>query len=300
MANDTSSASEEPLANRLRTVEQVFRALPPLGSPQYIEHISSATARELPPEVLARALRQLPTNSAGFDATWARLTRRQGKRWEYFLPVTAQARRMAVGVHDHEDVMQDAFRRILETLPTERGDLAERAWHSFCRREATEAWRDRFGRRGERVPREDAVEIGQLTEAEGGEKPSEEVFDIEDLPPWHVVIHNDNSERIERMARKVVKAIPDEFVREVASRAWFSDVPVKLSGTPKPETLILTEVFTGKSRHQIQRALRQAKTQLAAALLAEEDVEWSSEIQALLEFEKGGAPKKTTRKEKTQ
>jgi hypothetical protein len=102
------------------------------------------------------------------------------------------------------------------------------------------------------------------------------------------------------MARKVVKAIPDEFVREVASRAWFSDVPVKLSGTPKPGTLILTEVFTGKSRHQIQRALRQAKTQLAAALLADKDVEWSSEIQALLEFEKGGAPKKTTRKEKTQ
>ena len=107
MANDTSSASEGPLADRLRTVEQVFRALPPLGSAQYIEHISSATARELPPEVLARALRQLPTNSAGFDATWARLTRRQGKRWEYFLPVMAQARRMAVGVHDHDDVRAD-------------------------------------------------------------------------------------------------------------------------------------------------------------------------------------------------
>ena len=299
MANDTSSASEGPLVDRLRTVEQVFRALPPLGSPQYIERISSATARELPPEVLARALRQLPTKSAGFDATWARLTRRQGKRWEYFLPVMAQARRMAVGVHDRDDVMQDAFRRILKTLPTERGELAERAWHSFCRRETTEAWRDRFGRRGERVPKEEAVESGQLTETEGGEKP-EEVFDIEDLPPWHVVIRNDNSERIERMARQVVEAIPDEFVREVASRAWFSDVPVKLSGTPNPGTLTLTEIFTGKTRHQIHRALRQAKTQLAAALLSDKDVEWSSEIQALLEFEKGGAPKKTTRKEKTQ
>jgi hypothetical protein len=46
--------------------------------------------------------------------------------------------------------------------------------------------------------------------------------------------------------------------------------------------------------------LRQAKTQLAAALLADKDVEWSSEIQAFLEFEKGGASKKTSRKEKTQ
>jgi DNA-directed RNA polymerase specialized sigma24 family protein len=171
----------------------------------------------------------------------------------------AQARRMAVGVHDRDDVMHDAFRRILETLPTERGELAERAWHSFCRREATEAWRDRFGRRGERVPREEAVESGQLTETEGSEKPSEEVLDIEDLPPWHVVIRNDNSERIEWMARQVVEAIPDEFVREVASRAWFSDVPAKVSGTSKPGTLTLTEIFTGKTRHQIQRALAPGK-----------------------------------------
>jgi hypothetical protein len=50
MANDTSSASEGPLADRLRTVEQVFRALPPLGSPQYIEHISSATAESFHPK----------------------------------------------------------------------------------------------------------------------------------------------------------------------------------------------------------------------------------------------------------
>ena len=56
MANDLNLASEGQLAERFRAVEQVFRALPPLGSPQYIEHISSATARELPPEVLARAL----------------------------------------------------------------------------------------------------------------------------------------------------------------------------------------------------------------------------------------------------
>jgi hypothetical protein len=42
-----------------------------------------------------------------------------------------KARRMAVGVHDRDDVMQDAFWRILKTLPTERGELAERTLGRF-------------------------------------------------------------------------------------------------------------------------------------------------------------------------
>lgn len=297
MAKDTSITTEEAGA-RVHRLEEVFLALPPLGSPEYIEHISKVTAEELPPEVLARALRQLPSNSAGFNATLARLLQRNGQKWEYFLPLMSKARRMRVGVHDDEDVMQDAFSRILEVLPTQRGEFAERAWHSFCLREAADAWRGRFGRRGERIHKEQPVESGESVDSEDGEESPEDVFDAVDVPPWHVLVREDNSERIERMARKVVEEIPDEFVREVASLAWFSDMPAKVSGTAKPGLVILTEVFPGKSRHQIQRALRQAKSQLAAALRADKDVDWSSEIQALFESEKESAPKKSARKEK--
>src|SRR5216683_6292795 len=87
-------------------VEEVFQALPPLGSDAYVEHISKATAKELPPEVLARALRQLPPESAGYEATLERLLRRKGKGWEYFGALVAKARRMVVGTHDHQDVVQ--------------------------------------------------------------------------------------------------------------------------------------------------------------------------------------------------
>jgi DNA-directed RNA polymerase specialized sigma24 family protein len=301
MANDTKSANEGAFAERLCMVEQVFRALPPLGSPDYIEQISRAPTSELPPEVLARALRQLPPESAGFEATHARLLRRKGKKWEYFVPLMNRAERLSIGVHDHEDVLQEAFIRIIETLLTERGAFAERAWHTFCLHEASDVWRERFGRRGQKANKEVAGASGR-TDDDGdgkGDSPGD-VSGLKGLPQWHVALRKDKSERIEQMVQEVVESIPDEFVRKVATSAWCSDVPVKVSGTAKGDVLILTEVFPGKSRHQIQRALRQAKSQLAAALLADKDNDWSPAIHALLEYEKGGAPKKTERKEKNQ
>ena len=51
----------------------------------------------------------------------------------------------------------------------------------------------------------------------------------------------------------------------------------------KGDALPLTELFPDKSRHQIQRALRQADSQLAAALLADEEIDWSRDELAFLE-----------------
>ena len=276
--------------------EEIFQGLPPLGSDAYIEHISKATARELPPEVLARALRQLPPASAGYDATLERLLRRKGKGLEYFGALVAQARRMEVGTHDRQDVLQDAFNRILQVLPTTRGELSERAWNAFCRREATDAWRGRFGRRGEKLPKEQAVENGETVENEDDES-SEAIFEIESLPPWHVKIREGNSERIEQMARKVIEELPDDFVREVARRAWFENARPKISGTAKPGAAPLTDLFPGKSRHQIQRALRHADSQLAAALLANEEIDWPKEAQAFLEQRRDGVRSSAVRRE---
>ena len=266
------------------TIDEVFQSLPPLGSDDYINHISKADTLELPPEVLARALRQLPPTSAAHDATLARLFRRTDKTWEYFRPLVKKARRMAAGAHDYEDVLQDAFRRILETLPTKRGESSETNWHTFCRQEAIDAWRQRFGRRGERLPKEDAVGAGEpLTgEAQSDESP-EEVFEVDTLPPWHVKSSPEDQERIEQTARMIIEKMPDGFVRDVANQAWFENERPKISGLPKPDAVPLTEVFRDKSRHQIQRALRQADSQLAAALLADEEIDWSREERAFLE-----------------
>jgi DNA-directed RNA polymerase specialized sigma24 family protein len=266
-----------------QTVEEAFQALPPLGSDAYIEHISRATKRELPPEVLARALRQLPPTSPAYEATLARLFRRTGKSLEYFRPLAAKARRMAVGMHDYEDVLQDAFRRILQTLPTKRGEFSETAWHAFCRLEAIDAWRERFGRREERLPKEHAVGAGELDGVAESDEVPEDAFEIEVLPPWHVKICDGNHERIEQTARMVIETMPDGFVRDVANRAWFEDSRPKISGTAKQGAVPLTDVFPGKSRHQIQRALRHADSQLAAALLEHEGVDWRREERAFLE-----------------
>src|SRR5690349_6223010 len=97
--NEGANTGDKP------TVDEVFQALPPLGSDNYINHILNADTRALPPEVLARALRQLPPASPAYEATLRRLCRRTGNRWDYFRPLAAKARRMAVGVHDYEDVL---------------------------------------------------------------------------------------------------------------------------------------------------------------------------------------------------
>lgn len=297
MSKKSSLTNEVATAAKpARAVEEVFQALPPLGSDAYIEHISNVTKRELPPEVLARALRQLPPESNGYKATLDRLFRRQRRRWEYFGPLVARARRMAVGTHDHEDVLQDALRRIFQILPTKRGELSERAWHSFCRREATDAWRERFGRRGENKPKEQAVETGESVESEDN-KSSEDILDIEILPPWHVKIREGDSERIEQVARTALEEIRDDFVRKVASRAWFENMRPKISGAAKPGAVPLTDLFPGKSRHQIQRALRQAESQLAAALLANEEIEWPKDAQVFLESRTASLQTTAVRKE---
>ena len=302
MSKNSSSTKEFATpAKTARTVEEVFQALPPLGSDAYIDHISRATKRELPPEVLARALRQLPPTSPAYEATLARLFRRTGKSWEYFRPLAAKARRMAVGMHDYEDVLQDAFRRILQTLPTRRGGFSETAWHAFCRQEAIDAWRERFGRREERLPKEEAVGAGDPVdgEAQSDEAP-EDVFELEVLPPWHVKICDENHERIEQTARMVIDKMPDGFVREVATRAWFENMRPKISGTAKPGTVRLTDLFPDKSRHQIQRALRHADSQLAAALLAHEEIDWNKEEKAFLQERRDGVQSSAVRKEERQ
>src|SRR6185369_17205785 len=139
------------------SIEEFFLRLPPLDSEEYLWHVRTAPTTDVPAEVLARAFRQLPPETPAARATLERLFRRIGERWEYLEFLARLARRQARTqepsnrADEHRDLLQDALVRILRVLPTERGELAERAWHHFCRIAFRDAWRERYGRRGEKL-----------------------------------------------------------------------------------------------------------------------------------------------------
>jgi DNA-directed RNA polymerase specialized sigma24 family protein len=284
------------LSSRSARNEKVFAALPPLGSKEYIQHIQTAETETLPPEVLARALRQLPPGCEASRETFARLFRRRSDGgWDYLGAMVAYARRRS-SPNDYEDRVQDALKRILEILPTARGEFAERAWHTFCVHELIEAWRERFGKRGERLPREIPMQ-------------DEDNEDGDSLPRGlqarfpHVRFKLSQVEIIEETALKVVSELPDEFARAVASRVWFQNERPKHSGRTESSVTVapLTALFPGKSRFQIMRAERYADAQLAAALLEEPMLELDRDWRPALADLKANAPRPPRRaKEKNQ
>jgi hypothetical protein len=265
-----------------QSYEDIFQALPPLGSEEYVAHIRSAPASLLPAEVLVRAFRQLPAESEASLVTLQRLfQRRADGSWDYLKPLVAYARRQSPKMKQdgYEDLLQDGMRSILETLPTSRGAFAEQSWHTFCRQQLVNAWRERYGRRGERLPLEEPFES---TEDDSGSK---NPMDLVSRPPdWHAAVAPNQVAAIEKIAERVISQIPDEFVRSVAREAWFQTNRPRLSGRKKAAdgNPSLTATFVGKSRFQIMRALRQADAQLAAALLSDRNLELTVDLQALL------------------
>jgi DNA-directed RNA polymerase specialized sigma24 family protein len=281
MSKPKSKVKREP------SIDAVFQAFPPLDSPGYVAYITTAATADVPPEALVRAFRQVAPDSAAARATLERLFRKTGKRWDYLGPLVRHVRRRSQNeeLGTHEDILQDALRRILETLPTSSGVRAERGWHSFCRWEEGEAWRERYGRRGERIPKEEL-----LAERSDETAEPDDLFAVaSEIPPWHSIVEDSQVAQIETIARQVAEEIPDDFLRQLALAAWFNTARPAVSGHKRsPDgTASLASLFKDKSRHQITRALRHLDAQLAAALLAADDVSWTPGVRALLERLKG-------------
>lgn len=270
----------------LPSTEELFQRLPPLNSSEYVEYVRTAPRAELPPEVLVRAYRQLPPNSPGAQATLKRLCHRTADRWEYLEPLAREARRQAPKQQDrnradeHHDLFQDAVRHILGVLRTERGTLAERTWHTFCRIEFWNAWRKSYGRRGERLG---LVRAEPRNRSEKGDEEVDPATKLEDSF-WEKLAQQTQREQIEAIALAVVDAIEDSFIRDVARATWFSSQRPKTSGDTKPDLdPPLLDQFPGKNRDQVNRALRKADSQLAAALLAEAGMTWPDDLRKILE-----------------
>src|SRR5688572_21905540 len=81
------------------SLEAAFQSLPPLGSAEYLAYVDQTRSADLRPEVLVRALRQLPPTSPAWQSTIERLFRGQQVdfeiRWDYLQPLVAHARRQA-------------------------------------------------------------------------------------------------------------------------------------------------------------------------------------------------------------
>jgi len=182
---------------------------------------------------------------------------------------------------EYEDLIQDTLTTILKALPTTKGQFAARAWHSFCRVQLSDAWREHHGRRGERLEHRAEAPPG----AEGADETPDPVADLSYSPPWHGTLEENQIERIEAIAEQVVGEIDDEFVQAIAKVTWFSNERrPKVSGSGGSNKVpALTTQFPKKSRFQIHRAIRQANGQLAAALLADPSLEWTPGLQAMLE-----------------
>src|SRR5688500_1405578 len=142
----------EKFEAELARVEKAYKALPRMDAPEFIEHVRKASAAEMPPQVLARAFRQLP---AGSDAANAVLTRLIGEDDEtgYLAPVWTLAR-MKLGMRrDLEvlDLVQATRVKILETLGDEaKGKGAETWWVAYVRQRFFDAFRDQYGHDGQR------------------------------------------------------------------------------------------------------------------------------------------------------
>lgn len=271
--------SERPLIKANADIfDRLYEALPPLNSPQYTALLDMASATELPAQILARAYRQLCA-AGSEEAARATLTRLIGSGGKY--GYLAAVRRLAfVEVargqywYDSDDLVQAAIIEIVKTLPTPRGQLAERAWVLFIQQRFQDGWRALNGRRGERIR---GKRVEPTVDKESGE-----VFDpVEETDgaaaPWHVGAEASNLPWLIEFIRETVTKIADPVVRHVAEDQFGDDpspISAGTSGGGKPP---LTEQI-GVSRFKILRAKKNAKARLAAALLAQReheiDAEW--------------------------
>jgi hypothetical protein len=206
---------DKPLERSIQgAFDAIFEALPPLDSPQFIDHLRTASAAELPAQVVARAYRQLYT--AGMDevaqATLVRLVGSDNK-YHYLAAVRRLAKySVAHGQYwyDAEDLVQATIVEIVKSLSTPRGALAEQAWVLFSQQRFSDAWRVLNGRRGEKV-RGQRVEPSVNTETGELFDPVEEADGT--TAAWHVGAQASKIPWLEGFIREVVAKIADPLTR---------------------------------------------------------------------------------------
>lgn len=279
MSNQRESSKESHRA----PYEAIFAALPPLDSPEYLEHLKTTPASELPPQVLARAYRQL-CGAKREDAMRATLDRL------LTVDYLKSIRRLALqqvppnqGWYGVDDLVQAALAEIVAVLPSERGAFAEIAWVRFCTNCFEDAWRRINGRHGEkleikigdeRVPitfvKPNPDDIGGADAEDADEEMPDDPVEATDgsAAPWHVGVKESELPVVEKIIEDTIAGIADSVMRRVAEDHFGDDPSPISSGTSAGGKPPLTEQ-TGLSRHQLTRMLKNLRGRLAGALLTD-------------------------------
>ena len=266
MSVETSSAASD---SRRADVESIFRALPPLGSAEYLEVLETASVKELPAQVLAKAFRQLAT-ADGTDAADATLKRLiADPRFNYLKALHRLAKNHMVNSlysYGADDLIQEAVMEIVKSLPTARGAIAEGAWVRFIWHRFEDARRNLYGKKGKKdrpgriEPTEDEDgEISDPVEELEGSLTNADLWQNSEYLPW-----------LEDFVRKTIAKIVDPTTRLIAEDQ-FGDDPSQISRGKSDGGRPSLEEQLGLSRFQIYRKLQGAKARLAADLLKQQE-----------------------------
>lgn len=276
----TKAERAELFLLRCQQLERVFNDLPALGSTEYLEFIQTATAEELPPEVVVRAYRQLV--EAGQQEA-ARLTRDRlfDPKHDYFRRIRYRAPRMVVtgqSAIEAHDLIAGAMVRVLELLPGHRGVAAETKWNTFIHRQLIDEWRKLHGRNGEDVtayPKwSQHTSIGVEAQTAGSADPLSQELTAHEIPLCTNEDTSATARQIEGILQRVVDSFPiDSLERAVAENQFGPDrAPIHRDTRSAVPQTPLTDIL-GVDRYKISRSLKKVRILLAAALLAELDAE---------------------------
>lgn len=294
MTNQKKDSSE---TTQIKPHQTLFEQLPPLGSEEYIRLMEDADSTKIPPQVLARAYRQLcqANNEAGMKATLHRLLQKRN------LSKIISSMRNKVppeqGWFDEEDLLQDTRYEIVNVLPTDRGAGAETAWVSFAYQCMIDAWRKNFGRKGARLKTKVGGERVTVTKAraiiadsekgaDGGfTEPKDEVNPVETLTPeeafstafsWHAGLTDNQTELIEKIVEKTIDKIQEPLLKQIAIDQFGDDPSPISSGRSKHGKPPLTEQ-TGLDRHKIARRIATVRNVLAGNIRADKELKVDTE-----------------------
>jgi hypothetical protein len=250
------------------TSDEVFLALPPLDSPEYLDHVRRAPNEELPAPVLGRAYHVLSQDGPdpAAEATLHRLFGEKDGRPEYMGWLLHEARkRLPRGQtgYDAVDLYMETLHQITRALARPSGVRAHTGWRTFCLHRLLDVWRARFGTEGQRIEPEhiDPLTTDQATGA------SMDLLDHPaDVLEWHGSVEPDQEEALYAFVRQRVEEIANERVRAVTLALHFGSKPVQVSGRALPDgTPTLVEQL-GLNRDQINRAKASGEAIIRAAV----------------------------------
>ncbi len=254
--------------------QRIFDALPALTSPEYLQLLTTASARDLPAPVLVRALRDLSTVAGpapdrlcrAAELTLDRLVTREAE-FGYLRPLRDKAKAMArsQGSADVDDLIFDAKQEVmLALIDNDRSKGAEDYWVRFQLQRLTNAWRNRYGRRGERLEPE---RVGPTVDPDSGKEvdPLDGVTGEE--APWHGRIKPDIAEWLYPLVQRTMAAVGHEGIR-IVGQDQFGPNPSKMWSADENDTSTLAHRL-GVDRHQIARWRESARAKIAAAIQRE-------------------------------